>query len=521
MTRALFLAMLLGEARLRLRRGSTQVVLVVFILCVWFMVVDPSTGHSMIAANAARVADTSTALALGSSVMTTILLGLFGFYLVRGRVNEDLRSGIGSVLAVTPASNASLLLGRWAGAVLYLGSLILVLTGAMLVLQLVRGEGALHPLVFLQFYALAILPNILFIAAVAIMCESCQPLRGKAGDLLYFMFWLGQVAASTVFIAANHDSVMPLAFDASGMGVLCQRAQQVLHTTSLSIGFNAFDKALPPVVMGDDFWTWPMVFTRVAAACLPALPLAIAVRFFHRFSPDRVKLSASRKAWAVGERLNRILRPLDVFSAMLLRVSLKLPGPLAHAVAELALTFAATRIAGPLLVLFVATGVVLDYAMLPGLLMAAVLFWGIVISDLSVRDYQSDTEQMGLAVMGGTRLRYWRQCAATLLLGLLLTAPVMARWAMAEPARALCLASGVAAMTGLAQLLGRTTRTGRTFTVLFLFGLYISSQGPGIAAFDVFGAYGKATLGTMTQQFLMGIALLAAGFEYDRRRVLR
>jgi hypothetical protein len=303
--------------------------------------------------------------------------------------------------------------------------------------------------------------------------------------------------------------------------VLCQRAQQVLHTTSLSIGFNAFDKALPAVVMAGGFWTWQMMFTRAAAACLSVLPLAVAARFFHRFSPDQVKLSASRKTWAVGERLNRILRPLDVFSAMLLRVSRRMPGVLAHAVAELALTFATTPLCGPLLVLFVGAGAVLDYAKLPALLMAAVLSWGIVISDLSVRDFQSDTEHMSSAVTGGTHLRYWRQCAAAMLLGLLLTAPVLVRWAIAEPARALCLASGLVAATGLAQLLGRTTRTGRAFTVLFLFGLYISSQGPGVAALDLFGAYGKATLGTMTQQFLAGVALLAAGFAYDRQRALR
>jgi hypothetical protein len=516
----LFRAMLLTEGRLRLRRGSTQVVLVVFILAAWFMVVDPSTGYAMLAANSARVAYTSTALAFGSSVVATTLLGLFGFYLVRGRVDEDLRSGIGSVLAATPMSNASLVLGRWAGGVAYLGALILVLAGAMLVLQLVRGEGAIQPFVYLHFYLLAILPNIFFIVGMAVLCESYQPLRGKAGDLLYFFFWLVQIALGAMFVAAHPDRVAPLALDVTGMGVLCQRGQQVLHTGAMSVGLNAFDKSLPAVLMAGDFWTWPMALTRLAAALLSVIPLAIAARLFHRFSPDQVKVS-SRKTWAVGERVNRILRPLDVFSGVLLRFSRRLPGLPGQVIAELALTFATMPLAGPLLVLFVIAGAALDAALLPWLLMAAVLFWGVAISDLSVRDFKADTEHMGSAARGGGALRYWRQCVATMLLGLLLTAPVMARWAMAEPLRALCLASGLVALTGLAQLLGRTTRTGRAFTVLFLFGLYLSSQGQQIAALDVVGAYGKATVATITQQFVAGIACLAAGFAYHRRRGLR
>ena len=54
----------------------------------------------------------SSALALGGAIFTSILIGLVGFYLVRGRMAEDFHSGIGGVIAATQVGNAQFLLGR-------------------------------------------------------------------------------------------------------------------------------------------------------------------------------------------------------------------------------------------------------------------------------------------------------------------------------------------------------------------------------------------------------------------------
>jgi hypothetical protein len=519
MTRNVLRAMVLNEARLRLRRASTQVLMLVAALLMWFMIVDPSSGLTMLSAGSARVIYNSTALALASSMLVTSLLGLFGFYLVRGRADEDLRSGMGSVLATTPVSNTSLIVGRWAGGVLYLSTLIVVLTATMCVLQAVRGEGAISPLVYLQFNVLTILPNIFFIAGMAVLCESYRPLMGKTGDVLYFLFWLAQITVAAVFCSMKLETVAPLAFDSTGIALLAQRGQQLLHTTSFTVGMNEFDPALPAVLLAGNFWTWPMVLTRFAAGFMAIIPLVIAVKQFHRFSPDKVSAS-TRRQWAIFAGVNRLLRPLDVFSRGMLRLSATLPRVLGQVAAELGLTFAASPLTGLLVLLSVAAGAVLDYAMLPWLLLAAVAYWGLVISELSVRDFKADTECMGSALPGGANQRYWRQSAAAIVLGLLLTASVMWRWAVDEPLRALCLGSGIVALAGLAQLLGRATRTGRTFTVLFLCGLYIATQAGPVAALDVLGMYGKATAASILQEFLVGIVLLAAGFGFTRWRAL-
>ena len=463
------------ELRLRFRRNSTWALLLAVMLVVWFTILDPSSGYAMLSAGSARVAYNSTGLALGSSVIATTLLGLFGFYLVRGRSGEDLHAGLAHVLAATPARNASLVLVRWAGGVVYLASLILALALTMFVLQAVRGEGGIQPAVFLQFYLLTIVPNIFFIVAMAVLCDSHERLMGKLGDVLYFMFWLAQIVAGAVFVDNNPDGVSLLVLDPTGMGVLTQRGQLLLHTHGLAVGLNEFDKALAPVVLGSGFWTWPMIFTRIGALAMAAMPLAIAVNVFHRFSPDRVAATRNRKRWAIGAGINRLLRPFDVISRLMFMVSTRLPRPAARIGAELALTFAANRLAGPLLAASIAAGCVLDYPALPKLLLAAVMCWGLLIADVSVRDFSADTESLGGAVAGAVQT-WWRQAATTMILGCLLTAPILFRWAQAEPARGLGVVGGIVALTGLAQLLGRTTRTARCFTVVFLFGLYIAAQ---------------------------------------------
>lgn len=497
--------MLRTELRLRFRRNSTWMTMLAVMLVVWFTILDPRSGYALLAANTARVAYNSTGLALGSSVIATMLLSLFGFYLVRGRVDEDLHAGLGHVIGATPMHNGGLLLVRWAGSVAYLSALIIALSLTMFVLQAVRGEGGVEPAVFLQFYLLTIVPNIFFIAAMATLCDAHERLMGKLGDVLYFMFWLAQMTAGAVFVSTHPDTVSLLVFDPSGMGVLTQRGQMLLHTQGLAVGLNAFDKALAPVILGHGFWTWPMILTRFAALSMAGMPLALAVSFFHRFSPDRVAASRSRKSWAIGAGVNRLFKPFDIVSRLLFILASRVPQPAARVGAELALTFAANRLAGPLFVAAIGAGTLLDNAALPALLLAGLLYWGVLIADVCVRDFTADTEQLRGAVAGAVQT-YWRQCITTVLLGFLLTAPVMVRWGRHQPVKALAVAAAIVALTGLAQLLGRGTRTARCFTVVFLFGLYLATQAGDVVVLDLLGL-----------QTVAAVVLLAAGHGLARR----
>lgn len=519
-------AIVLNEVRMRTRRLSSLVAVLVVVAISWMMVADPATGRSMISVNHVRALYNSTALALGSSMLASFLLGLGSFYLVRGRTREDLRHGMGAILATAPMSNATFLFARWLGGVAYLCVLILALMATMMVLQLVRGEAPVEPLVYLQMYALMLLPTVFFAAAVAVLCDACAPLMGKFGDVVYFVFWIAQFSAMPQAVDKKSASMGWIAsIDISGLATLAHRLQEKFHHDNFNIGGAGFDRALVPFVM-HDFWTWEMMATRVLCAMLAMVPLLPAILLFHRFSPDRVKASGSStgRIAALFAWLNRLLRPATMVVRPLLGLAARLPGAAGQVMADIALALISSPISVVALPVLLLAGTFADLETvngkggLSGVLVAAIACWGILISDLSVRDYQSATESLAGVVPGGLAWRYARHLLVAILLGLMLSAAVVLRWLIANPFAALTLLTGVFALAAMASLLGRSTRTGRTFLALFLFGLYVSMQVKDIAWFDVVGFNGAANSASVGAQLLAGvIACVLGGLIVQRR----
>ncbi|MBL8515070.1 MAG: hypothetical protein JNJ55_13845, partial [Betaproteobacteria bacterium] len=202
-----FGALVLNELRLRARRVSSIVCLLVVMALIWSMVVDPATGQSFITSKKRAVAYTSEALAMGTSVLAGFIFGLFAFYLARGRTREDLRCRVAGVLAASPVSNVSLILARWVGAMVFLLVLVAGVMATMMVMQAVRGVPPIEPLVYARTYLLLLLPTLAMAAAVAVAADSYAPLMGKGGDVVYFSLWVGQFATVPFQLAKNVDPV--------------------------------------------------------------------------------------------------------------------------------------------------------------------------------------------------------------------------------------------------------------------------------------------------------------------------
>ncbi|MET3135924.1 hypothetical protein AAKU61_000262 [Undibacterium sp. GrIS 1.2] len=520
MTAYVLWTMIQSEVRLRTRRISSIVAILAVVAITWMMIADPISGSVLISVGDARVVYNSLCLALGSSLLANLFFGLGGFYLVRGRMNDDFRSGCGSVLATMPISNSVFLIGRWLGAVAYLCVLILALLATILVLHLLRGEGPIQLLVYLKTYVIVFFPSVIFACSMALFCEAFAPLSGKAGDVAYFFVWMLQ---STVpIVIADHGSVTSwtpaMIFDFSGVATSNLGFLAMFHTSHFSIGISDFDKTLPPVVLEGEFWSTTVVLTRIAGGVIAALPVLLAIALFHRFSPDKIKLSVRRQSWSLIGFANRLLRPLTKLTRPLFALAASLPGFTGQVVAELALSLASSPIMSAGLIFAILAGCTVGSALLGGFVLIVVAFWGVQISDLSVRDYQSDTESMTAVVMGGASMRYWRQIVASCLLGLLLTAPVIVRWAGHDMLRAVSLVSGIFAIAATANLLGRMTRTSRTFIALFLFGLYLATQIKDVPFLDVVGANGVATISSVVMQSLFGLIVSVFAYGYTRWR---
>jgi hypothetical protein len=514
--------LLLTEVRLRMRRTGTLVAVLALIVLTWLMVGDPAKGQALLVVNHVRVAYTSTCLALGSAGLGGLFMGLAGFYLARGRMNEDMRSGAGSVLAATPVSNAAFLFGRWLGAVAYLCGLIGIFLLTMLALHALRGEGAIQLFVYLQTFGLALLPLVFFTAAMAVLCDAWAPLAGKRGDVLYFIFYVTQMAVPIAATAEGAGWSPLLLFDFSGLGVIVMAVRSAVHTSSFVLGGGEFDPALPALVLPQWLWSAQMVFTRLGCALVAMLPLLPAIWLFHRFDPEKVKVRAGGGGgWSPLSLLNRALRPLGRLMQPVFALSARMPGVLGYALAVLALTLASNpAVIAAALGLLVA-GCVAPGAALGGLTLGAITLWGILVSDISVRDRQHDVDAMSAAAPGGGGRRYAGQLLASCLLALVFTAPVLLRWLSADPWRGAALLTGVPALAAAANLLGGASRTSRAFLALFLFGIYVATQVPKAPALDVVGFNGVANAQSVTVQLIAGVLLLAAGLWRERWQAAR
>ena len=506
------------EVRMRLRRISSLVTVFIVMAVTWLIIPNPAGGRSLVVVDSMRLIYNSQTLAIGGGIIASFLLGLAAFYLVRGRTREDLRCGLGGVLAATPVGNASFIVARWLGAVAYLLALALALAVTLMVLQAVFGEAPVEPLTVLGTFALMLLPTILLAASVAVLCDACAPLMGKGGDLVYFVFWLGQFSALPQQLMNNKTTGGLLGVvDVSGIVTLVQRFRALFHTEHFSLGGSRFDASIAPLVL-NDFWTTDMVALRISCMLLMLAPLVAATLLFHRYSPDKVRASHRAARGSLWAWLNRLLQPATRIVRPLFTLAARTPGVTGQALADAALTLISNPVALAGMLVIMAFGVAVPATQLGGVLAAAVLCWGILISDLPVRDHQSATEGLTAAVNGGAIRRYLRHALVSCGLGLMCTLPVWVRWLAEAPFRALVLATGLLALSAAASLLGRLTNTGRTFLALFLFGFYLAINVREVAWFDVVGFNGSADLHSVAAQLAFGVAAFICGHVVNQRK---
>lgn len=507
----------LNELRLRTRRLSTLFALLAVIAIAWLMISDPASGYALLTVNEHRVTYTSSTVAIGGAAFGGTLFGLAGFFLLRGRIAEDIRSGTAAVIGATPVGNMLFLFSRWLGAVATLGALVTCFMLTIMVLQLVRGEGMIEPLVYLQSFALVMMPTIFFAASLAILCDSVPFLMGKLGDVLFFILWMAQLGMMAAMDKHPEGFEPLLLIDFSGIATSMQVIGMHLDTKMVSLGASTFDATLAPLTMPAMLWTFELAASRFAAAALAMLPLLPAFLLFHRFSPDKVKVARSRKRRSPLEFTDQLLRPLSRLTRPLFGVAAALPGLAGQVVADVALTLAASPSAVAALVVLSAMQLLSPAAGLGGILTGAVAAWGILVCSISTRDFDAGLEDMSGALRGGIVQRYVRQYVATVVLGMMFCGIAALRWSFTDPVRALAVVAGVLSLAAIASMLGRCTRTARTFLALFLFGLYMAVNAVKAPLVDAVGFNGVATTQSAMVWLMAGAVALAAGYLWNRR----
>jgi len=121
---------------------------------------------------------------------------LFGFWFVKNAIERDERTGVGPILAATPMTRVTYVLGKALSHFVVLLMMASVLFVAAVVIQLVRsGLGPLSPLDYLLPFVLVVVPALALTAALAILFETLPGLRSAFGNVLWMFLFAGLLAA--------------------------------------------------------------------------------------------------------------------------------------------------------------------------------------------------------------------------------------------------------------------------------------------------------------------------------------
>ena len=127
------------DVRMRMARSSSVAVLVALCILAYVIVPDLSTGRALMQVNGHRALYNSVTIALATSSLCAVLLGMAGFYLISNTVRRDIETRTGYVIASTPVRNREYLAGKLLGNMAFLGVVVAVYVINVMAMQLLRG----------------------------------------------------------------------------------------------------------------------------------------------------------------------------------------------------------------------------------------------------------------------------------------------------------------------------------------------------------------------------------------------
>jgi len=459
--------------------------------------------------------------------MTTLLMGefflLFSFYLIKGSVERDRRTGVGQILAATPLTKVKYTLGKWLSNVAVVTVMTLAIIAASILLQLIRAEDMCVNLWALASpFLIVLFPALTIIAATAVLFDCIPFLRGGVGNVIFF------------FIAYP---VLTLSLDLQGNNILYPSIFRACATQFVNCNpTRQIDAGLPPLVDYPAFtydgitWTTSVLISRIAIILVGVLIILLAAWLFHRFDPTKaditlfgnfsLKRTPALQAVSTSQSLTQPqkqtylipLTPTFRSSAFSSRTRLF--------TAEMRLTFKGKSWFWYLcaIVLFIALALTpLDIAQLYLLPLAFVIpltIW----SNLGVREVKHRAEQLIFSAPHPLT----RQLPNTLLTGIfvafILASPLLLRLAFAgEWSSFSGLTVGILFVPSLAMALGVWTNGSKLFEGGYLFLWYIASM-YSIPTLDFMGRVPVAREMGIPLVYLLITFVLVTVIYFGRRR---
>jgi hypothetical protein len=506
------------DVRMRFARGSTVVVLVALCIFAYVLVPDLSTGRALMQVNGHRALYNSATIALATSSLCAVMLGLAGFYLTSNTVRRDIDSRTGYVIASTRVRSIEYLTGKLLGSAAFLALVVLVYVLNVMAMQLLRGEAPIEPLTYLALFLAITGPVIIVVSAIALMFECVSPLSGRIGDVLYFFVWviLLSVPAAT---AMQNNGGAGAKYDVFAMTFIINAANDQATSDfhehpEVSIGSSQFDPTKAPWRIRGVSWSAPVIVARITSAMLALPALLLAWLAFGRFDPARMKGGGASRTGVRG----RMAAPLRRVLSVLRPASWGGPGLLRATLGEIALTLMLRP--AVILAIFAAAiaGALLPAATLRSALMP-ILFVALVatLAEIPTRDRAARVDGIRNGITGVRASSVYAKLLGALGIALAFLVVPLLRVAISRPADALSLLIGGWLFAAAGVGLGMLSRTPKLFAGIALLFLYVVMSSARAPEFDFAGWNGAADNGARTAYFLTAMMFAALAVLGDWR----
>jgi len=292
----------------RVRQDRFLLVLGVTVVAGVLCVPPIDAGYNSLVIGGSRGIYNSAWIGAVLSVQVSLLLSLLGFYLVRGNITLDDQTQVGPILASTPVSRSTYVLGKWFSSLAVLGLILGILACIAPLMQLVRAEDATIDLVALCLPVWTVgLPVMGLVAALAVLCEVLPVLRGSLGSIAYFFLWTALVFLGPGRLFLSMDEQVTARDDLFGLSPTLASIQQTMLDQGLDPGQGTSDLFVPsgwrPIVRFQWTgvrWTARALVARLVWLGLTAIVAALSGLVFDRFDPARWRRRANRRSKRPG-----------------------------------------------------------------------------------------------------------------------------------------------------------------------------------------------------------------------------
>jgi hypothetical protein len=509
-----FAAILLADLRERMRSPRFWILLTAMVVVTWYCFPAPEAGYFVLAPNSdERGAYSSAWVGLVLAMAYSLILGLGGFYMVRGTLVRDFETRVWQLLVATPMTRGGFLLAKWASHMLVFAVLIGAGLVVGLIAQFVRAEDhhldlieAIKPILILS------LPGLSTTAALAVWFDLVPWLRRTAGNVLFFVFWVSTLSMGVSQLAVEGSPARTTwVSDAHGLMLVARDFQRVRTEQTgkpQDFGFNLGTSRHDKAITLFDWKAWhprPMDLVGRSLWLFFSLGLVLlATPFLDRAAAS----SAGMKSRATGGARLRLLDPLlrpfarGAFGVL--------------AVAELKLALRERRLWWWLAAL-VLMGVQ-AFGTDKGMMVAMLLAWGLPLDLLARGALREGEHRTGELVFTAPRMLgrlLAVRLAVPVAMLLVLSLPGLLRL---DPMSQLASLAVIASIASWGLAFGAICRNPRPFELLMIASIYLGLQGVSLFALQAQAAH---TLAWHATALLPAWALLAWAWPRMARREAR